>query len=124
MGEEMGDCPAPYLQGVIAAFSVIRGSLLETRKLNTMQPVRVGKAETGLFSQAGTLLCPVLNICSSAVPGVSGPFSFLSATTSLSLKQRPFCVLLLSYLGEFLSPQLQSLQCLSNYSPCLYPCLS
>lgn len=36
LGEEMGNCPAPYSQAVIAALSVIPGSLPEIRKLNTM----------------------------------------------------------------------------------------
>lgn len=118
----MGDCPAPYLQGVIAAFSVIRGSLLETRKLNTMQPVRVGKAETGLFKPGWHFALSSLEylqfLCTWCLWAI-----LLPVCHHLPVSETKTILCLTSFLswGAFLSPQLQSLQCLSNYPPCLYP---
>lgn len=43
LGEEMGNCPAPYSQAVIAALSAIPGSLMEIKKLSMMQNCVCGK---------------------------------------------------------------------------------
>lgn len=42
------------------------------------------------LSQGEALFCPALNASGSSAPGVSGPVSSLSATISLSLKQRQY----------------------------------